>query len=174
MAAAFDGPVGVRGLRRLPDDAAANPRGVDVSYLDRTDVALVFGLIAPGKVSAPNPALTVRIESPYADEDLAGSGLHNLDLAREAVSSLLFVRGNVLSVDTSGGDVPEVTTVEVADESLIPGTDGIDVLFGPIEVTVGDSRIVGVDAVIRLGTSYLEHLAASGGPVTVTTEAADG
>jgi hypothetical protein len=174
VAAAFDGPIGVRSLRRLPDDAAANPRGVDVSYLDRTDLALVFGLIAPGKMSAPNPALTVRIESPYSDEDLAGTGLRNLDLAREAVSSLLFVRGNVLSVDTTEGDVPATTTVEVADESLIPGTDGIDTLFGPVEVTVGESRIVGVDAVIRLGTSYLEHLAASGGPVTATTEASDG
>ena len=118
-------------------------------------------------MSAPNPALTVRVESPFSDDELADRGLTNLDVAREAVSALLFVHGNVLSVDTRPGEVSEVSTVEVADQSLIAGIDGVDVLLGPVEVSVGDSRIVGVDAVIRLGTGFLDLLEAG-------SETADG
>ena len=55
-----------------------------------------------------------------------------------------------------------MTVIEVADETLVAGTEGAEVLFGPIDVQVGETRIVGVDATIRLGTDYLDLLAELG------------
>ena len=122
----------------------------------------MFGQIAPGKVAAPNPALTFRVESPFTEADLDGSELTNDEVAYRAISQLLFVRGNVQSVDTAAGDVPAVTTIEVADESLVAGVEGTETLLGDIDVRVAEERIVGVDAVVRLGESYLDFLAADG------------
>ena len=73
------------------------------------------------------------------------------------------MRGNVLSVDTTPGDVPATTTIEVADESLLAGVGDTDTFLGDIDVPVAEERIVGVDAVVRLGTSYLDFLAAEDG-----------
>ena len=166
------GSVGERGLRTVAVDAAQNPGGVDVVLLDPSELALLFGQIAPGKMAAPNPALSVRIEATFTDDQLAASGMTNSDVAYAAVSQVLFVGGNVLSVDTTPAAEPvsDVTVIEVADETLMAGTDGAEVLFGPIDVGVGESRIVGVDATIRLGTDYLELIAEDGPPMpTVPT-----
>ena len=54
------------------------------------------------------------------------------------------------------------TFVEIADETLASATNGIDLLFGTIDVQVAETRIVGVDAVVRFGTDYLELLADGG------------
>jgi hypothetical protein len=67
-----------------------------------------------------------------------------------------------LSVDTTPGDVPETTTIEVADKSLVAGVRGSRAYLGPIDVRVAETRIVGVDAVIRLGTSYLAFVKTGG------------
>ncbi len=159
-------------MRTVAVDAAQNPGGVDVVLLDPSELALLFGQIAPGKMAAPNPALSVRIEATFTDDQLAASGMTNSDVAYAAVSQVLFVGGNVLSVDTTPAAEPvsDVTVIEVADETLMAGTDGAEVLFGPIDVGVGESRIVGVDATIRLGTDYLELIAEDGPPMpTVPT-----
>ena len=172
------GPVGERGVRIRPVDEGTNPRGVDVVLLDQAELALVFGQIAPGKVAAPNPALSVRIESTFSDDELAESGMTNTDVAYAAVSQILFVGGNVLSVDTAPADeaAGSATVIEVADETLIAGTEGAEVLFGPTDVRVGDTGIVGVDATIRLGTGYLDLLAELGAapmPTVPTTDEAE-
>ena len=177
LAALAGGPVGPRGLRAEPADTELNPRGVDVSLLDQAEVALVFAQISPGKVAAPNPALTLRIESPFSDEQLEDTGLTNDEVAYGAISSLLFVGANVLSVDTEQGEVEEVTVIEIADETLADATRGVDLLFGTIDVQVAETRIVGVDAVVRLGTEYLEFLtdasASPGDDVSDVAGAAD-
>jgi LytR_cpsA_psr family len=162
LAEAMSGPLASRGLESSPVPEARNPRDVDVVVLDRAELALVFGQVAPGKVAAPNPALTFRVESPFSEADLEGRDLTNDELAYRAISQLLFVRGNVLSVDTTPGEVPATTTIEVADESLVSGVESTDSFLGEIDVRVAEVRIVGVDAVIRLGTSYLEFLATEG------------
>jgi hypothetical protein len=162
LAPALAGPLASRSLTSSPVPAARNPRDVDVVLLDRAELAFVFGQIAPGKVAAPNPALTFRVESPFTEADLDGTELTNDDVAYRAISQLLFVRGNVQSVDTAPGDVPAVTTIEVADESLLEGTGSTETFFGDVDVSVADTTIVGVDAVVRLGASYFEFLAAEG------------
>jgi hypothetical protein len=162
LAPAMAGPLASRSLMSSPVPAARNPRDVDVVLLDRAELAFVFGQIAPGKVAAPNPALTFRVESPFTEADLDGTELTNDDVAYRAISQLLFVRGNVQSVDTAPGDVPAVTTIEVADESLLEGTGSTETFLGDVDVSVADTTIVGVDAVVRLGASYFEFLAAEG------------
>ncbi len=146
LAALAGGPVGARGLRAETPDAEQNPRGVDASLLDQADVTLVFAQVAPGKVAAPNPAITLRLEVQFSDEQLDGTGMTNDEVAYAAISTLLFVGANVLSVNTEPGTAGEVTVVEIADETLADATDGIDLLFGEIDVQPAETRIVGVDA----------------------------
>ena len=47
--------------------------------------------------------------------------------------------------------------------TLAPATAGVDLLFGSLDVQVAETRIVGVDAVLRLGTEYLELISESAG-----------
>ncbi len=171
------GPTGHRSVRAVPVGADVNPRGVDAVVLDRAELALVFGQIAPGRVAAPNPALSVRIESTFSDEQLADVGLTNTDVAYRAISQILFVGGNVLSVDTTATPDDEAgssTVVDVADETLVAGTEGASLLFGDLDVQLADTRIVGIDAVIRLGTRYLDLIRQQGvTPPTIATLATD-
>ena len=68
----------------------------------------MFAQIAPGKVAAPNPALTLRIEAPFSDEQLEGTGFdNNNEVAYAVISLLLFVGANVLSVNTDEGTTGE-------------------------------------------------------------------
>lgn len=160
LAGLLAGPVRQRPLAFQVAPPAQNPRDVDAVLLDRSDLALVFGQIAPGNVSAPNPALSFRVESPFDDTTL-GPGRSRSELAYDAISQLLFVRANVVSVDTAAGETPAVTQVVVSDDSMLGEVRGLEPLFGPIELSVADERIAGVDAVVRLGTSFLEFVAAS-------------
>ena len=58
------GPMSVQPLRSSPVVALdANPRGVDAAILDRAEVLVVFGHVAPGKVAAPNPGYNFRVVS---------------------------------------------------------------------------------------------------------------
>ena len=158
----LSGPVRHRGLGYTAPEAAENPTGVDVVELDRIESALVFGQVAPGRVSAPNRGLTFRIESPF-DEVAVGEGGSTAQVAYDAIAQVLFVGGNVLSVSTNAGPVPAVTQVEVSDEGLLGEVEGLDGLLGEIEVGLAEERIAGIDAVIRLGTSFLDYRAAADG-----------
>lgn len=157
-------------------DEESNPRQVDVVRLDRIELALVFGQIAPGKISAPNPALTFRIESPFDDAAVPADS-SRAKVAYDAISVIVFAGGNVVSVSTEVGEVPPVTQVLVSDDSLIPEVENVETLLGPVEIGVAEERIAGIDAVVRLGSSFLDHLATTGSPeapeATLTTEADD-
>jgi len=161
MGPVLGGPLGQRSVAMTAPESVANPRGVDVVALDRTELALVFGQVAPGRMSAPSPALTFRIESPF-DEVAVGEGGSTAQVAYDAIAQVLFVRGNVLSVSTAAGEVPEVTQVMVSDDSLLGEVPGLDTLLGPVEISVADEPIAGIDAVIRLGTSFLDERAGDG------------
>jgi hypothetical protein len=163
------GPVGYRSLRATTPDTADNPRGVDVVTLDATELILVFGQIAPAAVAAPSAGLTFRVVSSFSDEQLAPTGRTNTDIAYSAISSLQFVGANVLSVSTTGDPPGDRSVIEVSDQTLVPAADGADILFGALDVTVGDRPIAGVDAVLILGTSYLDLLQSGATPPTATT-----
>jgi hypothetical protein len=156
LAAATSGQLHPWTLSSTPVDAARNPRGVDVALLDRAEIAMVFGQIAPGKVAAPNPGLSFRVVADFSAEQLGDRGWSNADVAYRAVSQLLFLRANVISVDTTPATAPSATTLEVGDAST--NTAGAQEVLGRVDVVEAEERIVGVDAVLRLGEGYLEFL----------------
>lgn len=151
------GRVGYRSLAARVPDADRNPRGIDVVVLDRAEVLLVVGQIAPSRVAAPNESLTFRLEVGFGPDDLADLGLNNADVARDVINRLLFVQANVVSVVTEGREAPEVTQVSVVDRGFIDRIDeGWTDLLGDIDVEPAQFVIPGVDATIRIGRTYLE------------------
>lgn len=153
----FSGRVGYRDLVARVPSSDRNPRSVDVVVLDRAEVLLVFSQIAPARVATPNESFTFRIEVGFGDDDLAPLGINNADVARDVINRLLFARANVVSVVTDGEEVPDVSRATVVDPSLIDRVeDGWTELLGAIEVRPAEFQIVGVDATIVVGRSYLE------------------
>ncbi|CAN5680185.1 hypothetical protein BH24ACT5_BH24ACT5_23850 [soil metagenome] len=165
------GPMGVRALRSFGAAALdVNPRGVDAVVLDRVDVATVFGHVAPGRVSAPNPGYNFQVRSRYDDGQLPDDLTRN-DIAYAATKALLATDANVIAVDTSIDSAESATIVEVTDETLMASAERLNDVFGPVEVRVVDRPIAGVDVIITLGTDYGDHLEASvvtSAPVTTT------
>jgi hypothetical protein len=152
------GAMAVQPLRSSPIVSLdRNPRGVDVAALDRTEVLVIFGHIAPSKVAAPNPGYNFRVVSRFADDQLVGDATR-LDVAYTATEALLGFDANVISVDTSAGEAGEVTVIEVSDENLVDAAGTLGDVFGPVEVRVADTRIEGIDVVATLGTEYLRRL----------------
>jgi hypothetical protein len=153
-----DGPVAVQSLRSSPIVSLdRNPRGVDAAALDRAEVLVIFGHIAPGKVAAPNPGYNFRLVGRFGDDQLPG-GATRLDVAYTATKALLDAGANVISVDTSARAARPQTVIEVSDESLIAAAQTLEEVFGPVDVRVADTRIAGVDVVVELGTDYLARL----------------
>jgi hypothetical protein len=157
----YAGTTGWRNVTAVVPPPDRNPRGVDVVVPDRAELLLVFGQIAPGRVAAPNPSLTFRIEAGFTEEELAASGLNNADVARDVINRLLFVQANVVSVVTSEVAAPDVTQVAVADESVVDVVlDSYPLVFGDLEVVELDHRIQGIDVIVFLGRSYLDRVGA--------------
>lgn len=171
------GRVGARALRTAPVPAAQNPRGVDVTLLDPAEVLLVFGQIAPGAVSAPGSGLSFRVVSSFSDDQLAGTGLTNSDLAHRAIARILAAGGNVVSVATSGKAPGSATVLAVADATMVAGATQDEAEFGPVDVIVDEHPIAGVDIVATLGTAALQPLATAATTTTApptTTGSSDG
>ncbi len=118
VARLWQGEVSVRDL--LIDVAEVeNPTQADVVLIDRRDANLVFAQVSPGLVSTPNTGLKVRVVANYTDDELAeADGLYgsSSDVAIEVIGRLLFLSGNVPSVDTTPTGVPPITLIEVASE----------------------------------------------------------
>ena len=157
----WQGEVEVRDLVLGTVDEDQNPTQVDVVLIDRRDSNLVFAQVSPGLVSTPNTGLTVRIVANFTDDEFAEADSvydSSSDLAIALISQLLFLGGNVASVDTAPTGAPPITIIEVADErQLQESIEAAEVLFGEAEVRVSEKVIEGVDVEIILGMSYLQH-----------------
>ena len=157
----WQGEVTVRDLLLVDVDDLENPTAVDVVLIDRRDSTLVFAQVSPGLVSTPNTGLKARIVANFTDEELDETdGLYDSssELAIELIGRLLFLSGNIVSVETADTGVPPVTLIEVVDESQLEETiAAAETLLGGAEVRVATTVLVGVDVQITLGMSYLEH-----------------
>ena len=164
----ISGPISVQPLRSTPIVSLdRNPRGVDAAALDRAEVLVIFGHIAPSKVAAPNPGYNFRLVSSFSDDQLGGDATR-LDVAYTATEALLGANANVVSVDTSAGEAEAATVIEVSDESLAAAARTLGDVFGSVEVRVADPRIAGVDVVATLGTDYLDRLDTAAAAATTT------
>jgi hypothetical protein len=163
----FAGEVGVRDLAAVEPAEIGNPTGADVVVLDRADASMVFAQISPALVLTPNIGSNMRLLVQYTDDQLAaGSDVYesNAVLAREVTGRLLFLRANIVSVDTEATGAPELTLVEVADpRRLDEMTQGADIIFGPSEVRIATTVVEGVDMIVTLGTAFLERESAAAG-----------
>ncbi len=159
----WQGEVAVRDLAVYEPTTAENPTDVDVVVIDRADSVLVFAQVSPALVATPSPGLSVRLEVPFTDEQLAASGGDfetTSELARTMVARVLFFAANVVSVDTTpaADGAGTLTEVEVAEERFLADSEAAaEVLYGPSDVRVADVVIDGVDVVVRLGTAFLDR-----------------
>jgi hypothetical protein len=166
LAQLTSGPITVQPLRNAPIVSLdVNPRGVDAVALDRAEVAVVFGHIAPSKVSAPYPGYNFRIVSHFDDSELP-DGVSALDVAYTATKALIGMESNVLSVDTAPGEADSVTVIEVNDDILVVAAATLGEVFGSVEVRVAETRVAGIDVIVTLGTDYLGRLDMSSATAT--------
>jgi hypothetical protein len=180
VARLWQGEITVRDLLVVPADEESNPTEADVVLIDRRDSNLVFAQVSPGLVSTPNTGLTVRIVANFTEAQLAEAGGvygSTSDLAVELIGRLLFIGGNVTSVDTAPTGAPPITIIEVAEErQLQENIEAAEALFGEAEVRVAETVIEGIDVEVTLGMSYLEREAERVGdivPEVAPTESTD-
>ena len=130
--------------------------------IDRRDSLLVVTQISPSLVSTPNPGLTFRLEVRYSDEQLAEVEdvfASRSQVSRTLIGELLFFQANVVSVDptAASGGAPGLTRIEVAEERFVEElAEFAPLMFGESEVVVAATLVDGVDAVVKLGTGYLD------------------
>jgi len=171
------GRVGTRALRADPVPPDQNPNRADASRLDPAEAVLVFGQIAPGAVSAPGSGLSFRVVSAFSDDQLAGTGLTNTDVAYRTIATILSIGGNVVSVATAGASPADATTLAVSEVAMKAGAEAVKSSLGPVEVKVDEQSIAGVDVVAVIGTDALPTIATAPGPGTApasTPETTDG
>lgn len=165
------GQVSVRAVATIGSAENESFDGLDVSLVDRADMALIFGQVSPGKVSALNRSFNVRVVVPYPDEQLAAAGLRQRDVALTTIRRLLIQGVNVVSVDLTPGPVPDVTTFDVATPDIV---DDVSVAapraFPDADVRNATSRIAGVDVVVVAGASALDLFEPSASPVVSATD----
>ena len=172
----FAGPVQFRALQLRPvDDDEVDERldppyrdafGSDVTtavvLLDRAEMLMVFGGIAPARLGAPIDAPIFRVVNGLTDADTADIGRTPADLTKTVVNVLMFTKTNVGSVvDHAESSAPAVTQVWVSNPMLLDGLAELyEPHFGELEVAVADVAIEGIDAEIVLGRSFVDRLAA--------------
>ncbi|MFW2334207.1 hypothetical protein, partial [Ilumatobacter sp.] len=127
---------------------------------DRADMAILFGSTAPGRLGAPLDAPVFRVMASFSDDDLESLGLNQTDVLKRAIDRLFFAQANIVSVaDVTGGPVPDVTRLEVADGEVIEAVRSVyEPLFGEIEVVEAAVRIDGIDIEVILGRTFLDEL----------------
>ena len=112
------------------------------------------------RMSAPAPGLVYRIEAPSGYDDRV----------RFAISAVLYFGGNVQSVYISDSVPVEPATVfEIYDPRFEERTEDSAALFGMVKFVEPTVKISGVDAVIRLGSEFLDGSSVGLPVVTSTT-----
>jgi hypothetical protein len=147
-----------------------------VSVHDRSELLMVMGAIAPGRVGAPLEAPSFRVTMGFTDADLEPYGLRGSDVLKQAIARLLFSQVNVVSVaELPGTEVPDQSTFVVADASTVEGVRaGYTGAFGDIEVLVAQALIEGVDIELVLGRDFLDLMGSISAPEVTGSGVDDG
>ena len=172
----FAGAVQLRVLQFAPVDAAEVADRIDPPYrnafgsevadtvvlLDRAEMLMVFGGIAPARLGAPLDAPAFRVVNGLDDTDTEVLDRTSTELTRTVVNVLMFTKVNVVSVvDHADVEVLAVTQVRVANPLLLDGLEEVyEPHFGELEVKLAEVAIDGIDAEIVLGRSFVDRLAA--------------
>ncbi len=153
------GPVQVHTLTAEPvTDAEENPDRLDLLRLDTAEVTVVFATVAFSAVSPPNPTLSIYVRSPLGDPELT----------KAAVGRLILAGANVVLVTENPElDVPAWTLVEHFDANDSDEAEQYGAQLGTFTSQRSSVRLDGVDAIVTLGRSFDDTVAAS--PVVVPT-----
>lgn len=144
VAAVFDGPVAYHQFAVTPVlTSEANPNGLDLYDVDRSEVVLVMASVAPSAVVAANPSVAVQVDSSF-----------DFPVTKRAVGSLLFVGANVLLVRQVDDPPPAATQLRTSVRLSPQDIEAFETLFGVIEVSEAQQRVEGIDVQIRLGTAF--------------------
>lgn len=129
-----------------------------VVVLDRAEMLMVFGGIAPSRLGAPIDAPTFRVVNGLDADAAAEVGMTDSDVTRAVVRILIFSRVNVISVvEADDGSAPAVTRVLVDDPEVAARfADVYGEALGELEVTVAPTAIEGIDVEVVLGRSVLD------------------
>jgi hypothetical protein len=143
-----------------PEMAVAFGEGAatGVAVHDRSEMLMVMGAVAPGRVGAPLAAPSFRVVMGFTDAELEQFGVRGSDVLKQAIARLLFSGVNVVSVaELPGSEVPDRSTLIVADPSTVEGVqEQYAGTFGEIEVEVAQALIESVDIELVLGRDFLE------------------
>lgn len=180
----FAGPVGVRALQFREMDADVVAERIEPPYqaafgrdvadavvlLDRAEMLMVFGGIAPARLGAPLDSPNFRVVNGMDDADTEALDRAPADLTRTVVNVLMFTKVNVVSVvDDADAEVPATSIIRVSDPSLLDQLEELyEPHFGELDVVPAEVAIDGIDAEIVLGRSFVTRLAQDSAPEPAT------
>ena len=149
MSAFFAGPVSVWqfGAQRI-EDPARNPEGIDVYGYNVGEVVMVMASVAPSAMVPVFPTLSVQIDSPYPD----------VEVAEQGVFRLLYMGVNVLLARSTSATPPKVTTIRYTEEVDRAMTEPLTTMFGEIVYEKATERVDRIDVQVILGDSFVEFL----------------
>ena len=167
----FGGDVAVRDIAIDGNGgrSADNETEADFVIVDRRDALLVFGSVSPGLVSKPNESLSFSLVVGFAEtevgelgDDAAGFAITKASMTRRFIGEMIFAQANIVSVNLADapGSVPAVTRIEISDERFEAEVRAVsERFFGDAEIVIARTITDGVDAVVILGSDFLEQRA---------------
>jgi hypothetical protein len=152
LAAVMGGPVTTYRLSATPiSSGGATLDAPDLYDLNLGETVLVFASLAPSSVTAPNPSVTMQIDS-----------VHDFDITREAVTRLLFIGANVLVVRNLDGAAPAKTQVRSTVRLGEQERSAIGRIIGEFDLVEQDQRVEGIEVQVVLGANFVDFIEAIG------------
>lgn len=145
----------------LITDPARNPAALDMYSLDSGEVLTVMASVAPGALSLASNNITLMVDVPFAD----------FNVAKEAVTRLAFLEANVVLVRRTAEPPVEKTVAYYTDLNARLEVEDFSSLVGPIEFAETTESIAGVAVRIVLGNDFVSFIG-NGSVVSTTTTVA--
>lgn len=143
---------------QLITDAQRNPNNQDLYVLNGGEVLMVMASVAPSSLTLAVDAITVMVDVPFSDTNIA----------LEAVTRLAYLGANVAIVRQIPDAPVAQTNVFYTEEIARAEAEGYSGLLGPLTFTVGTQTVAGVNIRIVLGNDFVTFLGNAGAATTST------
>ncbi len=138
--------------------ADRNPSGADWYRLDAAEMLLVTASTVPTAMSIATAGVTVMLDVPFADAELA----------KEAVTRLAYLEANILVVRQVDGPPAAATKVYFNDLLARDEVAQYESLIGPMEFEQATEIISGISVRMVLGSDFADLVARGDGGVSTT------
>ena len=142
----------------LETNTERNPSGADWYRLDAAETLLVVASTVPTAMSVATAGVTVMLDVPFADTELA----------KEAVTRLAYLEANIMVVRQVDGPPAAATTVYFNDLLARDEVAQYESLIGPMEFEQATEIISGISVRMVLGSDFAALVAGGGGGVSTT------